>query len=378
MNPYPCENPAAQCGAWPGVTLLNQALGCVILTSTNTCTPNACPAIPCGAYCPGTCPHDTLGACKAYWASETEWKSDCVAHLREVMTLVSKETLPGCEDGEEKAGVCTVAYSPAALTQNWTWAPNNGPAGEHLGNPVLAYQNFFNEMEYCITRTCSCPTQPLSDGTSQICSGHGECQGNIDESGNKTFACACAYPYTGASCSVKAESSVCSMGWNPATQTVETCSGAARGTCVDGKCGCFPGYSGDACQFRTCPTVNGAPCAGNGTCSLESICICDEGYSGEACNCTQDQATGKTVCKGTVGNAATKPVKEPEGPTTPPAKGDKDTFRYVLIFGIVTLAILGGLYIWFSGRASKAKKEDAVTVRAINALIAARSRQQQQ
>ncbi|KAM3723399.1 Teneurin-1 [Dirofilaria immitis] len=52
-----------------------------------------------------------------------------------------------------------------------------------------------------------------------------------------------------------------------------------HGQCKDGKCYCFPGYSGTYCEENSCPVL----CSGNGIFS-SGQCICHEGYKGPDCD----------------------------------------------------------------------------------------------
>ncbi|EFO27446.1 hypothetical protein LOAG_01036 [Loa loa] len=52
-----------------------------------------------------------------------------------------------------------------------------------------------------------------------------------------------------------------------------------HGQCKDGRCYCFPGYSGTYCEESSCPIL----CSGNGIFS-GGQCICHEGYKGPDCD----------------------------------------------------------------------------------------------
>ncbi|KAL4003026.1 GHH signature containing HNH/Endo VII nuclease toxin family protein [Acanthocheilonema viteae] len=54
---------------------------------------------------------------------------------------------------------------------------------------------------------------------------------------------------------------------------------AGHGQCKDGRCYCFPGYSGTYCEENSCPVL----CSGNGVFS-GGQCICHEGYKGPDCD----------------------------------------------------------------------------------------------
>lgn len=60
-----------------------------------------------------------------------------------------------------------------------------------------------------------------------------------------------------------------------------------NGKCNCGKCECFPGFEGSACQCRTssegCRTPNNTVCYGRGTCKCDQ-CECNEGYQRPKCH----------------------------------------------------------------------------------------------
>ncbi|CAD5219589.1 unnamed protein product [Bursaphelenchus xylophilus] len=51
-----------------------------------------------------------------------------------------------------------------------------------------------------------------------------------------------------------------------------------KGSCQNGSCQCFPGYSGKYCQETSCPIL----CSGNGVFS-NGECVCHQGYHGKIC-----------------------------------------------------------------------------------------------
>ncbi|CAD6197402.1 unnamed protein product [Caenorhabditis auriculariae] len=69
-----------------------------------------------------------------------------------------------------------------------------------------------------------------------------------------------------------------------------------RGECVDGKCKCVGGYTGDACEEAICPVV----CSGNGVFS-GGVCVCRAGFKGKECDvrsnwCEVPDCNGRGVC----------------------------------------------------------------------------------
>ncbi|XP_072226871.1 tenascin-like [Leuresthes tenuis] len=77
----------------------------------------------------------------------------------------------------------------------------------------------------------------------------------------------CTSESKGAGCSIKPETDECP----------NECSD--QGRCVDGKCVCFPGYSGPDCSDSTCP----GNCNDHGRC-VNGQCVCDPGFSGPDCS----------------------------------------------------------------------------------------------
>ncbi|XP_054911249.1 tenascin isoform X2 [Poeciliopsis prolifica] len=98
----------------------------------------------------------------------------------------------------------------------------------------------------------------------------------------------CTSESKGAGCSIKPEKEDCP----------NECSD--QGRCVDGKCSCFPGYSGPDCSESGCP----GNCKDHGRC-MNGECVCDPGFSGPDCsqkacpnNCSNRGkcVNGKCVC----------------------------------------------------------------------------------
>ncbi|KAM9737798.1 uncharacterized protein tnxbb isoform 1-T1 [Menidia menidia] len=77
----------------------------------------------------------------------------------------------------------------------------------------------------------------------------------------------CTSESKGAGCSIKPETKECP----------NECSD--QGRCVDGKCVCFPGYSGPDCSESNCPDN----CNDHGRC-VNGQCVCDPGFSGPGCS----------------------------------------------------------------------------------------------
>ncbi|XP_025757807.1 tenascin isoform X2 [Oreochromis niloticus] len=92
----------------------------------------------------------------------------------------------------------------------------------------------------------------------------------------------------GAACSIKPETKECP----------NECSD--QGRCEDGKCACFPGFTGPDCNQSNCP----GDCSNNGKC-VNGQCVCDPGFTGPDCslkacpdNCNNHGrcVNGKCVC----------------------------------------------------------------------------------
>ncbi|CAI5686339.1 unnamed protein product [Oreochromis niloticus] len=92
----------------------------------------------------------------------------------------------------------------------------------------------------------------------------------------------------GAGCSIKPETKECP----------NECSD--QGRCEDGKCACFPGFTGPDCSQSNCP----GDCSNNGKC-VNGQCVCDPGFTGPDCslkacpdNCNNHGrcVKGKCVC----------------------------------------------------------------------------------
>jgi len=102
----------------------------------------------------------------------------------------------------------------------------------------------------------------------------GSCLHNCSFSGTcdtTTGTCNCNTGMTGADCSKKAE-------------RVAPCDfGCVNGDCISGRCMCYKGWIGAACDVETCHNN----CSGNGICwevwTGMFQCACQEGYAGNSC-----------------------------------------------------------------------------------------------
>ncbi|KAM4549946.1 tenascin isoform 2-T2 [Fundulus diaphanus] len=83
----------------------------------------------------------------------------------------------------------------------------------------------------------------------------------------ETGGSCCTSESKGAGCSIKPDNEECP----------NECSD--QGRCVDGKCVCFPGYSGPDCSKSGCP----GNCDDHGRC-VDGECVCDPGFSGPDCS----------------------------------------------------------------------------------------------
>ncbi|KAM4725639.1 uncharacterized protein FYW61_013706 isoform 2-T2 [Anableps anableps] len=93
----------------------------------------------------------------------------------------------------------------------------------------------------------------------------------------------CTSESKGAGCSIKPEKEECPS----------ECSD--QGRCVDGKCICFPGYSGPDCSESVCPKN----CNDHGKC-VNGECVCNPGFSGPNCSkkACPDNCSNRGRCVG--------------------------------------------------------------------------------
>ncbi|XP_060915332.1 tenascin isoform X1 [Labrus mixtus] len=88
-----------------------------------------------------------------------------------------------------------------------------------------------------------------------------------EKCGGAEGGCCTSKESKGAGCSIKPDTSECPNECND------------QGRCVDGKCVCFPGFSGPDCGQSNCP----GNCDNKGKC-VNGQCVCDPGFSGPDCS----------------------------------------------------------------------------------------------
>ncbi|XP_060771436.1 tenascin isoform X1 [Neoarius graeffei] len=77
---------------------------------------------------------------------------------------------------------------------------------------------------------------------------------------------------------------VCFPGFSGPDCSVSNCPGdcSNKGKCVNGKCVCDPGFTGPDCSAKTCPKN----CSSHGRC-MNGRCVCNAGFTGPDCSTTQ-------------------------------------------------------------------------------------------
>ncbi len=135
----------------------------------------------------------------------------------------------------------------------------------------------------CIADACRCPANMFGS----MC--QHECNCEYGTCGSLTGICSCNSGWTGEACNVACpdhSGNICSN----------------HGSCFfdedesEAKCLCYDGYWGDLCQ-KDCPENDGKICNGRGSCIQESgECSCFSGYYGDACtsSCPGLEETGKS------------------------------------------------------------------------------------
>ncbi|XP_049329094.1 tenascin-X-like [Astyanax mexicanus] len=108
----------------------------------------------------------------------------------------------------------------------------------------------------------------------------------------------CGGPEGGCCTSQQSKGAGCTTVQPPTDECPDDCSD--QGRCVDGKCVCFPGFSGPDCSESDCP----GNCNDKGKC-VDGQCVCDPGFTGPDCsqsscpgNCNNRGrcVNGKCVC----------------------------------------------------------------------------------
>lgn len=276
LNPYRCLNTAATVTQYPTLSNLNRLLGCLDIDDQGI--PASCPAYLCENGCPESCFSDVAADMPSLLACiETQSKTPhlyaCspfyVEQIRYAMYLAS---------------IQNVAYSSTDTVRPFSFSGSGEPGPEDV-----AILNYLNSVFYCVSHTCGCPSMTPSGQPTLACSGHGECHLGTDETEGY---CVCETGFEGSACGV---TDGCALGYNFKTGNESLCGGGEQGVCnkTTNQCECLNGWTGAECTERTCPTVEGKLCGGNGTCSSTNTCVCAEGYMGPACNCASDGTCGE-------------------------------------------------------------------------------------
>lgn len=354
--------------------------------------PIKCPALICGDNCPAVTASGTASGTAGGTASGTT-NSSCVRYYLYRMAQAAVSTpLPGCTDAcpDGTAQCCSKAKVPTICPEDALSAGTctdslyeNTPfsfqayadSDGHLLDPFLTYQNFLNQVYFCIVRTCNCPGSTSPGDLNVVCSGKGQCQyweGDGHSPADPTYwSCACQPGYSGATCALLApgSSQLCPSGWNERSATLQPCGGLGHGTCNEatGTCECAPGWGGAACDVSICPSVNGKLCTGHGMCNLLGECLCETGYTGQACQCTtatppvcEEQAagTGADLPDGSsiqnMGDAAT-------------SDGSQKSFRLLVII-IASVLVITVIILVLCIPSSKAAEPGAMATPSIYTL----------
>ncbi|XP_067825689.1 tenascin isoform X6 [Heptranchias perlo] len=155
--------------------------------------------------------------------------------------------------------------------------------GAQQGKGRVDVKPFCGEHGNYSTHTCGCLCNRGWKGPN--CT-EPDCPENCNERGTCVNGkCLCEQGFTGEDCSIE-------------VSCLNDCSD--QGRCINGVCHCFSGYTGEDCGQEVCPF----DCGEYGTC-INGVCVCDEGYRGEDCgiklcpnNCSNQGicVNGQCVC----------------------------------------------------------------------------------
>lgn len=128
--------------------------------------------------------------------------------------------------------------------------------GVMLGSEIIIFAGCY------LNKHCFNDVIRINTGLKCSCNSNGTCRDGI---------CICYKGYSGHDCSIR-------------PKCKENCLG--RGFCTSSaECDCYPGYKGKICEYesycpKNCTSVN------NGKCQTDGTCLCYEGYSGSDCQCS--------------------------------------------------------------------------------------------
>jgi len=258
--------------------------------------------------------------CKKPWTGKAceECDLDCGAHGR--CNAQGKCT---CEDGWQgekcdRKGVCPNNCNGQGICKGEAdtgkpYCECTGPYGG-VDCSQLKCSKTCQGNAQCLNGQCQCRPGWGGDkcDVKLGCPGGGNCNGRgvcaEDAQGKPICQCDVKKGFTGLAC----DQQICNR----------TCSN--HGLCVDGKCACKEGFSGDNCETLNCGLWNN--CHGHGTCGLDTDgnakCICNDMYAGKDCKdvrcslyCKHGTClNNKCVCEtGWKGNACDYQVPCPGG-----------------------------------------------------------------
>ncbi|XP_007946883.1 integrin beta-2 [Orycteropus afer afer] len=159
------------------------------------------------------------------------------------------------------------------------------PSNSHCNNKGIVQCGICRCEHGYIGKSCECQTQGRSsqelegscrkDNSSIVCSGLGDCVcgecicHRVDDPKKHIYGRYCE----------------CDT-FNCERYDGQICGGEKRGSCHCGKCTCYPGFEGSACQCRTstdgCMNLRQVVCSGRGHCRCNT-CECDPGYQPPFC-----------------------------------------------------------------------------------------------